>query len=169
MKIAIGCDHIVTEIKDHLIKSLEALGYDVIDCGTYDKERTHYPIFGHKVATLVAKKEVEFGVIMCGTGVGISNSANKTKNIRAALVRDVASAVQAREEFNANIIAVGGRVSGEGLIEEIYKAFLETKYIPSKEREDRIKKIDSLIKKENYNDDMFDLECKRWDEGYYHD
>ncbi|WP_338969916.1 RpiB/LacA/LacB family sugar-phosphate isomerase [Spiroplasma endosymbiont of Labia minor] len=169
MKIVVGCDHIVTDIKNKAKEYLQSLGHEIIDVGTFDNVRTHYPIFGHKAASLVAQGKADFACIMCGTGVGIANAANKTKGARCALVRDVSSAVQAREEFNANVIAVGGRITGLGLIEEIYKTFIETKFQPTPEKLAIIKKIDSLIKKDNYQDDMFDLECQRWDEGYYHD
>lgn len=169
IKVAMACDHIVTDVKDQLKLFLESKGYEVIDCGTFDNNRTHYPIYGHKAASLVAEKKADFAAIMCGTGVGISNAANKTKGIRAVLVRDISSAIQAREEFDANVIAVGGRVSGAGLIEEIYETFLKTKYIKDKTKEDRNKKINDLIKNKNYQSDIFTTQCQRWDKGYYHD
>ena len=78
MKIAIGCDHIVTPIKDNVIKTLEKQGHTVIDCGTYDLVRTHYAMYGFEVARQVATKKADFGVVICGTGVGITNSASKT-------------------------------------------------------------------------------------------
>lgn len=162
MKIAIGCDHIVTEIKDSIVKMLRADGHKVIDCGTNDKVRTHYPIYGHKVGTLVAKKVVDRGIAICGTGVGISNAANKTRGIRACLVRDILPVKQAVEEFNANVIACGGRVSGLGLIEEICRTFLATKYKPDKEKNERIKKIDALIPHDNYQEDIFAKEMEKW-------
>lgn len=168
-KIAIACDHIVTDIKNEIGKYLEASGYDVIDCGTYDNNRTHYPIFGHKAATLVAENKVDLGVVLCGTGVGISNAANKTKGIRAALVRDIVSAKQAKEEFNANIIAVGGRITGMGIIIEIIDTFLSTKYIKTSIKDKRIKSINELIKNSNYQEDLFDMQCQKWDDGYYKD
>ncbi|AHF57192.1 RpiB/LacA/LacB family sugar-phosphate isomerase [Spiroplasma eriocheiris] len=169
MKVAIACDHIVTDIKDKMVTFLRQAGYEVVDCGTYDFVRTHYPIFGHKAASLVATNQVDKAVIMCGTGVGISNAANKTKNIRAALVRDLISARQAVEEFNANVIAVGGRITGIGLIEEIYQTFLETKYQPTPAKDARIEKINALITHDNYADNIFDSEIQKWQAGYYHD
>lgn len=171
MKIAIGCDHIVTDIKNYIAAELKKLGYEVIDCGTKDKVRTHYPIYGHKVASLVAQGKVDRGVVICGTGVGISNSANKVKNIRAALVRDLISARQAVTEFDANIIACGGRITGVGLILEIVTTFLNAKYEPSKIKDARIEKINNLIKNDNYEKTEILLkdEIDKWNNGYYHD
>jgi galactose-6-phosphate isomerase len=167
MKLAIGCDHIVTPIKDEVASELKKLGHEVIDCGTYDRERTHYPIFGQKVGVLVAKKEVDFGICICGTGVGISNSAQKIKGIRNCLVRDEITATEARKNFDANIVSFGGKVTGAGLILDIVKAFISTKY--EGQNKEEIAKIDGLIKHENYDLHLLDNEQKKWDEGFYRD
>ncbi|AKX34317.1 galactose-6-phosphate isomerase subunit LacB [Spiroplasma litorale] len=167
MKIAIGCDHIVTDIKDKIVEMLKNDKIEVIDCGTYDFKRTHYPIFGHKVATLVTKKEVDFGVVICGTGVGISNGANKTKGARAILAKDVITAIDARENYDANIVGFGGRIIGLGLMYEIIETFINTKYL--NKNNDLISKINSLIKKDNFSENIFDEENKKWDSGYYNE
>lgn len=159
MKLAIGCDHIVTPIKDEVAAELKKLGHEVIDCGTYDKERTHYPIFGQKVGALVAKGEVDFGICICGTGVGISNSAQKIKGVRTCLVRDEMTAMHARKEYNANIVSFGGRVTGVGLILDIINTFISTKY--DGKNDELIKQIDGLIAHENYDLHMLDEEQKK--------
>ncbi|SFM04057.1 galactose-6-phosphate isomerase subunit LacB [Pelosinus propionicus] len=171
MKIAVGCDHIVTDIKDKTVKYLNGKGHDVIDCGTYDFVRTHYPIFGRKVGVMVAKGEVDIGICICGTGVGINIAAEKVKGVRCALVRDVQTAVYAKEELNANVIGVGGRVVGEGTIEYIVDAFIAAKYNPTAENQALIKKIDGLIGENDTieNDAIFDEFQKKWDEGFYND
>ncbi|URZ08048.1 galactose-6-phosphate isomerase subunit LacB [Clostridium felsineum] len=170
MIISIGSDHIVPDIKMKISEYLKSKGHTVIDNGTYDFVRTHYPIFGKKAAEKVASGEADLGVILCGTGVGISNSANKVKGIRAALVRDVTTARYAKEYLNANVIAVGGRITGIGLIENIIDAFLEAQYQPTKENEEIIKGIDSLIKNDEgqfRNEHFFDEFIEKWDNGGY--
>lgn len=166
MKIAIGCDHIVTPIKDEVVKFLTKKGHTVIDCGTYDLVRTHYAMYGFEVARQVVTKNAELGICICGTGVGISNSACKTKGARVCLTRDVACAVAARKYYDANIIAMGGRISGQGLIEEIVNAFINTKY-DGVSNKDLIKQIDTVIKHDNYDIHQFDKEIRDWENGVY--
>lgn len=169
MKISIGCDHIVTELKDHLVGYLQGKGHEVIDNGTYDQERTHYPIFGKKTAEKVVQGEAELGIVLCGTGVGISNSANKVKGIRAALVRDVEAARYAKEELNANVISFGGRITGIGVIENIVDVFLESQYQPTPKSEALIAKIDAISVDESQigDDHLFDEYLEKWDNGGY--
>lgn len=171
MKVAIGCDHIVTEIKDHMVEYLKEKGYDVLDVGTYDKVRTHFPIYGRKVGVAVASGKADLGITICGTGVGITNSVNKVKGVRAALVRDIGTAVYARKHLNANVIGMGGRISGVGLIENIVDAFLEAKYEPTAESDALVAKIDGIPMSDeaNTNDHIFDEYNKKWAEGVYHD
>ena len=171
MKIAVGCDHIVTEIKNEVVKYLKNAGHEVLDCGTYDKVRTHYPIFGRKVGVAVASGQADYGICICGTGVGINVAAEKIKNVRCALVRDVATAVYARRELNANVIGMGGRVVGQGAIEYILDAFFATAYEPSGKNEKLIGQIDGLVTESDTikNDAVFAEFEEKWQQGYYHD
>lgn len=170
MKIAIGCDHIVTDIKIKTADFLKKLGHEVIDVGTYDFTRTHYPIFGRKVAKAVVTGQADLGVCICGTGIGINNSAVKMKGIRAACVSDVQAAVAAKENLNVNIIGCGGRVIGLGTIEFMLEAFLKAEYKPTPEKDALIAKIDAMGGEEVIeNDAIFDEYLKKWDEGFYHD
>lgn len=171
MKIAIGCDHIVTNIKAEVATYLKNNGHEVIDVGTYDYVRTHYPIYGTRIGHLVATGEVDFGVALCGTGVGISASATKVPGTRVALVRDATSARLARSEYNCNIIAAGGMVTGVDLIKNIVDTFAETEYEPTLEKEAIIKAMDETLKPEDvhYSPDMFDDFLTKWNNGEYHD
>ena len=128
MKIAIGNDHTAVEMKNHIKKYLEDKGYEVLNLGTDSKERTDYPIYGKKVADKVASGECKFGVLICGTGIGISLAANKVKGIRAAVCSEPYSARLTRQHNNANIIAFGARVVGEAIAEMIVDEFLNAEY-----------------------------------------
>lgn len=171
MKIAIGCDHIVTDIKDEMVRVLEQKGYEVIDCGTYDFERTHYPIYGRRVAEKVVTGEADRGVVICGTGVGITTSANKVKGVRAPLVRDITTAKMAREQLDANVIGIGGRITGLGLMENIIDVFLETPYVETEESKRTIAAIDSLASESRGldGDEIFDEFLEKWEAGCYVD
>ena len=171
MKLAIGCDHIVTDEKNRLKEYIENKGIEVIDCGTYDHQRTHYPIYGKKVAEMVVNKEVDCGVVMCGTGVGITNAVNKVKGARCALVGDPAAAVYAKEELDCNVLGLGARVSGMGMLEDIVDQYLEAQYKPTDANKEMVKKIDALIDRIDYIKDehFFDEFLEKWDKGEYHD
>lgn len=125
MKIAIGGDHPAFELKKAVIAHLTDKGIEVTDHGAYSKESTHYPIYGQRVAKAVTSGEADFGILICGTGIGIGLAANKVKGIRAAMVSDTYSARMARAHNNANILTFGARVVGEGLALDLVDAFLE--------------------------------------------
>lgn len=128
MKIAIGNDHTAVDLKNHITNYLKNNGYEVLNVGTDSTQRTDYPIYGKKVAEKVASGECDFGVLICGTGIGISLAANKVKGIRAAVCSEPYSARLTRQHNNANIIAFGARVVGDAMAEMIVDEFLNTEY-----------------------------------------
>ncbi len=123
MKIAVGCDHGGIVLKDSVIATLTALGAEVKDFGCHSTESVDYPIYGKAVAKAVASGECDAGVLMCGTGIGISISANKVKGIRCGLVTNTFMAQATKEHNNANIIALGGRVVTPDEASDIVKAW----------------------------------------------
>ncbi len=128
MKIAIGCDHGGIVLKPAVIDTLTELGAEVEDFGTYDESSVDYPVYGLKVAEAIASGECDAGVLMCGTGIGISISANKVKGIRAAVTTNTFMAEMTKRHNNANIIALGGRVVTPDEAKEIVKAWYTAEY-----------------------------------------
>ena len=126
--IAIGSDHGGFALKQEIIKHLEAAGCACKDYGTYSEESCDYPVYGEAVARAVAAGECERGIVICGTGIGISISANKVRGIRAALCGDCYSAEMTRRHNDANILALGARVLGPGLALKIVDTFLSTEF-----------------------------------------
>ena len=140
--IALGSDHGGYGLKQEVIKHLEERGIEYKDYGCYSEESCDYPIYGKKVAEAVAGGECEFGIIICGTGIGISISANKVPGIRAALFHDCFSAQATREHNNANILAMGARVIGPGLALKIVDTFLDTPFSNEERHVRRISMIE---------------------------
>ena len=128
MKIAVACDHGGFRLKNVLMEDLKKQGDEVVDFGTYNDESCDYPDYSAKAARAVANGECEKGVVVCGTGIGVSITCNKVKGIRCALVHDVFSAKATRAHNDTNMIAMGQRVIGEGLALEILNAWLHTDY-----------------------------------------
>lgn len=143
MKIALGADHggfeLKEKVKAHLIKN----GYEVLDLGTNSCDSVDYPEFGHAVGNVVAEKKAEFGIVICGTGIGISIAANKVAGIRAALCTNTTMARLTREHNNANILAMGGRIIGDVLAFEMVDVFLTTEFQGGR-HEKRINKIETV-------------------------
>ena len=128
MKLAIGNDHVAVEMKKEIKKYLEDKGIEVIDVGTNSTESFNYPISGYKVGKMVASGEVDGGVLICGTGVGISIAANKVKGVRAAVCSEPVTARLVKEHNNANIIAFGARIVGSETAKAIVDAWLNAEF-----------------------------------------
>ena len=138
--IAIGCDHGALELKEQLVEHLKKRGIECKDVGTYTSESCDYPVYANKVTDLVTSGECELGILMCGTGIGMSMAANKVKGIRAALCSDCFSAQATREHNNANVLALGGRILGDVLALEIVDTFLSTNFEGGR-HQNRVNKI----------------------------
>ena len=128
--IAIGSDHGGFHLKAEVMKYLDEKGIAYKDYGTYSEESCDYPIYGEKVARAVASGECEKGIVICGTGIGVSLAANKVKGAYAALVSDVYSAQRARLSNDANIICMGAFTTGSKVREELVDAFLTNEFVP---------------------------------------
>ena len=140
LKIAIASDHGGFELKQKIIKLLIDLKNEYEDFGSYTEESVDYPDYAFLVGSKVANKEFDRGILICGTGVGISIAANKVKGIRCALVHDVFTAKVTRQHNDSNIIAMGGRVIGDELAKMIVKTWLEEEFM-GEHHVDRIDKI----------------------------
>ena len=128
MKLAIGNDHVAIDMKKEVKEYLESKGIEVIDVGTNSSERFNYPVSGYKVAKLVTSGEVDGGVLICGTGVGISLAANKVHGIRACVCSDPYTAKLSKQHNNTNIIAFGARVIGIETAKMIVDEWLSAEY-----------------------------------------
>ena len=140
--IAIGCDHAGFELKEEIAKHLAKRGLQFEDFGCYSTDSVDYPIYGKKVAHAVAAGEYEKGIIICGTGIGISISANKVEGVRAALCGDCFSAEATRLHNDANVLALGARVTGPGLALKIVDTFLDTPFSGEDRHQRRIDMIE---------------------------
>lgn len=127
-RIIIGCDHGGLNLKNKVVEHLKEIGYEVEDVGTYTPDSVDYPIYAKKVAHAVADGKYEKGIIICGTGIGVSIVANKVKGIRASLCGDTFSAKATRQHNNSNILCMGERVIGAGLALDIVDIWLTTEY-----------------------------------------
>ena len=139
--IAIGSDHGGFELKKEVMAHLDARGLEYKDFGTYSDASCDYPVYGKAVAKAVASGECERGIIICGTGIGISIAANKVHGIRAALCGDCFSAEATRQHNDANVLALGARVIGPGLALKIVDTFL---YTPLSNSERHIRRIEMI-------------------------
>ncbi len=140
--IAIGSDHGGFELKKEIMAHLDARGLEYKDFGTYSDASCDYPVYGKAVANAVASGECERGIIICGTGIGISITANKVHGIRAAHCGDCFSAEATRQHNDANVLALGARVVGPGLALKIVDTFLDTPFSNSERHIRRIEMIE---------------------------
>lgn len=145
MKIAIGCDHAGVRLKRAIIEALQEDGHEMIDCGTFSEESVDYPDIAEFVAGEVLKNNIQ-GILICGTGIGISIAANKINGIRAALCQNSYCARLAREHNDANILAIGARITGVDLARDIVKTFIKNDFQAGRHLR-RVEKINRLEQK----------------------
>lgn len=149
MTIAIGCDHAGVELKNELLSLLNNLRIQYIDYGTDSPESVDYPDFGEKVSDAVSSGKIESGILICGTGIGMSIVANKFPGVRASLCNDLFTAKMSRLHNDANILVIGGRIVGKDLAKEIVKTWVSTPFEGNRHcrRLDKITKIEERLKK----------------------
>lgn len=128
MRVALGSDHGGFQLKNEVDKHLRSKGIEVLDCGTNSTDSVDYPLFGYTVGQAILSGRVDFGIVICGTGQGIAMTANKLPGIRAAVCTETYSARMTREHNNANVLALGGRITGVGLALDIVDVFLNTDF-----------------------------------------
>ncbi|MEN0813396.1 ribose 5-phosphate isomerase B [Listeria monocytogenes] len=148
MKIAIGNDHVGIELKPVIVAYLQDLGHDVDDFGAFSNERTDYPEYGKKVAESVAAGKSDLGILICGSGVGISIAANKVNGIRAVVCSEPYSAKLSREHNNTNILAFGSRVVGAELAKMIVQNWLDAEFEGGR----HAKRVEMVARIEDEND-----------------
>ena len=148
MKLAIGNDHIAVEMKKEIKAYLESMGHEVIDVGTNSHERFDYPISGFKVGKMVSSGQVERGILICGTGVGISLAANKVHGIRAVVCSEAYTARLSRQHNNTNILAFGARVIGVETAKMIVDEWMKAEFEGGRHQN----RIDMITKIEEYQE-----------------
>lgn len=146
MKVCIGCDHAGPELKEEVIKFMEEKGIEVTDMGVGEGEKCDYPDKAKEVCAKVTDGSHDFGILICGTGIGMSMCANKIHGIRAACCSDYFSAKFTRAHNNANVLCFGARVVGAGLAVEMVDVFLSTPYESGGRHDGRVKKMMDLEK-----------------------
>jgi ribose 5-phosphate isomerase B len=149
MKLAIGCDHGGFELKEEILKFLNKItNVDVVDYGTNGRDSVDYPDFGQKVAEAVSAGAADRGILICGTGIGMSIVANRYPKVRAALCHDHFTAQMSRLHNDANVLVMGDRVIGKGVALEIVKTWLDTEFEGGRHqtRLDKIRQLERSIK-----------------------
>lgn len=141
--IALGCDHGGYELKQEIMKYLDGKGLEYIDFGCNSTEAVDYPVYAKKVGHAIQDGTCDKGILVCGTGIGISIAANKMKGIRCALCTDCFCAEATRQHNDANVLALGGRVVGPGLALKIVETFLNTPFSNAERHQNRIDQIET--------------------------
>jgi ribose 5-phosphate isomerase B len=147
MKIVIANDHTAVEMKNQIMEYVRGLGHEVVNFGTDSTQSCHYPEYGEKVGRAVAAGEFDCGILICGTGVGISIAANKVNGVRAAVCSDVTTASLVKQHNDANIIAFGARIVGLELAKDIVKAYLDAEFLGERHKI----RVDMFTEIENRN------------------
>lgn len=147
MKVAIAADHGGFELKDSMVEYIKSLGNEVVDLGTNSADSVDYPDYAKKVCEEIQQENSDLGILICGTGIGMSLAANKFEGIRAACVSDVYSAKMSRNHNNANVLCIGARVIGDEVAKLIIKTFLENEFEAGRHQR-RVDKI-MAFEKEN--------------------
>lgn len=145
MRIGLACDHGGFDLKEELKAFLKSTGVEPVDMGAFNEDSVDYPDFGILVAEKISRGALEKGILICGTGIGMSIVANKFKGVRAALVNDLYSCRYSREHNDANILVIGGRIVGRELAKEIVRVWLETPFSGGRHKR-RLEKIEALEK-----------------------
>ena len=144
MRVAIGADHRGFELKDVLIAQLQELGHSAVDLGTNSADPVDYPDYAEAVARAVCEGQADRGILVCGSGVGVSVAANKVPGIRAALCHDTYSAHQGVEHDDMNVLVLGARVVGDALAAELVRAFLGASFTGEERHRRRLDKVRAL-------------------------
>jgi len=149
MTIAIGCDHAGVDLKKDILSLLHDLRIECIDYGTNSSESVDYPDFGEKVSEAVSSGKIERGILICGTGIGMSIVANKFSGVRASLCNELFTAKMSRLHNDANILVIGGRIVGKDLAKEIVRTWVSTPFEGERHRRrlDKITHIEDRLKK----------------------
>jgi ribose 5-phosphate isomerase B len=147
LRIAVGADHAGYELKERLKALLAELGHEVVDLGTHGRESCDYPDFARAVGERVARGEVERGILVCGTGIGMAIAANKIPGVRAAVCQDPVAARLARQHNDSNVLALGARLIGPAMAEEVVRVWLETAFAGGRHRRrvDKIRQLERAI------------------------
>jgi ribose 5-phosphate isomerase B len=146
MKIAVGCDHGGFPLKGVVIEAIKAAGHEVVDVGTHNEDAVDFPDFAKKVGERIQSREVERGILICGSGIGAAIAANKMKGVYASICHDTYSAAQGVQHDAMNVLCMGGRIIGPELVKVIVPAFLNARYLGDDPGEERLARRVGKIK-----------------------